>query len=134
MKNKPAKKLKYFFAGFCMSGMSSYRVHPIKQQGFYDRERKNSRKKTDEYLVAIDESEGFVATKTKRVPKNYQRSLTHRKIFFFFEGQVIYYDSYPEENNRTVYFFIDEQMMIKGKRDFVMIIELKDGRYKTIRG
>jgi hypothetical protein len=49
--------------------------------------------------------------------------LAQSKNIFLFEGRVIYYDSYPVENNRTVYLFIDEQMMIQEKRDFVMRIE-----------
>jgi hypothetical protein len=49
--------------------------------------------------------------------------LAQSKNNFLFEGRVIYYDSYPVENNRTIYLFIDEQMMIQEKRDFVMRIE-----------
>jgi len=55
--------------------------------------------------------------------------LTQSKNNFLFEGRVIYYDSYPVENNRTVYLFIDEQMMIQEKRDFVMRIEKECNGY-----
>jgi len=60
--------------------------------------------------------------------KRYE-SLTKSKNNFLFEGRVIYCDSYPVENNRTVYLFIDEQMMIQEKRDFVMRIEKECNGY-----
>lgn len=52
---------------------------------------------------------------------DYQKyeTLTKRASHFLFEDRVIYYDSYPSENNRIVYLFIDEQMMLKEKRDFI---------------
>jgi len=54
--------------------------------------------------------------------KRYE-SLTQSKNIFLFEGRVIYHDCYPVENDRMVYLFIDEQMMIQEKRDFVMRME-----------
>jgi len=60
--------------------------------------------------------------------KRYE-SLTKSKNNFLFEGRVIYYDSYSVENNRKVYLFIDEQMMIQEKRDFVMRIEKECNGY-----
>ena len=60
--------------------------------------------------------------------KRYE-SLTQSKNNFLFEGRVIYYDSYPVGNNRTVYLFIDEQMMIQEKRDYVMRIEKECNGY-----
>jgi transposase len=55
-------------------------------------------------------------------------NLTKSNCHFLFENRVIYYDSYPLSEIRTVYLFIDEQMMIKEKRDFIcrMQKELKD--------
>jgi len=66
---------------------------------------------------------------SKLIEYNRYESLTHSKNLFLFEGRVIYYDSYPVENNRTVYLFIDEQMMIKEKRDFVMRMEKESAGY-----
>ena len=62
--------------------------------------------------------------------KRYE-SLTQSKNNFLFEGRVIYYDSYPVESNRTVHLFIDEQMMIQEKRDFVMRIEKECNGYTS---
>jgi transposase len=60
--------------------------------------------------------------------KRYE-SLTQSKNHFLFEERVIYWDSYPLENKRTVYLFIDEQMMIQEKRDFVIRIEKQCNGY-----
>ncbi|MDR1896171.1 MAG: transposase [Prevotellaceae bacterium] len=60
--------------------------------------------------------------------KRYEH-LTQSKNHFLFEGRVIYYDSYPAEKNRTVYLFVDEQMMIKEKRDYIMRIEKGSAGY-----
>jgi hypothetical protein len=49
------------------------RYYLYEATGFYDRERKKSGKITGEYLDTINEPEGFVASKTKRVPQSCQR-------------------------------------------------------------
>lgn len=46
-------------------------------------------------------------------------NLTQKTKHFLFENRVIYYDSYPLNNDRFIYLYVDEQMMIKEKRDFV---------------
>jgi hypothetical protein len=51
--------------------------------------------------------------------KRYE-SLTKSKNYFLFEKRVIYYDSYMLPNGRFIYLFIDEQMMIMEKRDFII--------------
>jgi len=48
------------------------RYYLYEAKGFYDKERKKSRKKTGGYLGTIDESSGFIEAKTKRVPKSYK--------------------------------------------------------------
>lgn len=60
---------------------------------------------------------------------NRYKTLTHSKNNFLFEGRVIYYDSYPAENNRTIYLFTDEQMMLKEKRDYILRIEKQTAGY-----
>ena len=47
-----------------------YYIYQVK--GFYDKERKKSRKKTGEYLGIIDQTAGFIEAETKRVPKSYK--------------------------------------------------------------
>jgi len=47
-------------------------------------------------------------------------NLTKSKKHFLFEKRVIYYDSYKLANGRFIYLFVDEQMMIIEKRDFIM--------------
>jgi transposase len=47
-------------------------------------------------------------------------NLTKSKNHFLFEKRVIYYDSYKLPNGRSIYLFVDEQMMIKEKRDFII--------------
>jgi hypothetical protein len=47
-----------------------YYVYAVK--GFYDKEKKKSRKKTVGFLGTVSESEGFVEAKTKRVPRGYK--------------------------------------------------------------
>ena len=49
---------------------NKYYVYEVK--GFYDKEKKKSRKKTVCFLGTISESLGFVEAKTKRVPRNYK--------------------------------------------------------------
>lgn len=51
--------------------------------------------------------------------KKYE-NLTKSKNHFLFEKRVIYYDSYKLSNGRFIYLFVDEQMMIKEKRDFII--------------
>jgi transposase len=51
--------------------------------------------------------------------KKYE-NLTKSKNHFLFEKRVIYYDSYKLPNGRFIYLFVDEQMMIKEKRDFII--------------
>jgi transposase len=95
----------------------------IADKGFYSEnnlrllEQENLR-----YIIPLRRSSSLIDY------KRYE-SLTHGKNLFLFEGRVIYYDSYPVENNRTVYLFIDEQMMIKEKRDFVMRMEKESAGY-----
>ena len=60
--------------------------------------------------------------------KRYEH-LTQTGNHFLFEGRVIYYDSYPIENDRKIYLFTDEHMMIKEKRDYVMRIEKESSGY-----
>jgi hypothetical protein len=55
------------------------RYYVYEAKGFYDRERKKSRKKTGGYLGTIDETAGFVEAKTKRVPRSY-RSVDVNKL------------------------------------------------------
>lgn len=52
---------------------------------------------------------------------NYKKyeNLTKSNHHFLFEKRVIYYDSYPLSDSRSIYLFVDEQMMIKEKRDFI---------------
>lgn len=50
--------------------------------------------------------------------KRYE-NLTQKTKHFLFENRVIYYDSYPLNENRFIYLYVDEQMMIKEKRDFI---------------
>ena len=59
--------------------------------------------------------------------KRYE-SLTQKSNNFLFEGCVIYHDSYTVDD-RTIYLFTDEQMMIKEKRDYVMRIEKGNNGY-----
>ena len=47
------------------------------------------------------------------------KNLTQKTKHFLFENRVIYYDSYALDNNRFIYLYVDEQMMIKEKRDFI---------------
>ncbi|MDR1884309.1 MAG: hypothetical protein LBR26_16250 [Prevotella sp.] len=47
-----------------------YYVYAVK--GFYDKEKKKSRKKTVGFPGTVSESEGFVEAKTKRVPRSYK--------------------------------------------------------------
>ena len=46
-----------------------------------------------------------------------------------FERRVIYYDSYKLPNGRFVYLFVDEQMMIKEKRDFIIRMQKENESY-----
>jgi hypothetical protein len=48
------------------------RYYIYEATGFYDKERKKSRKKTGRYLGTIHQTEGFIEAKTKRVPKSYK--------------------------------------------------------------
>jgi transposase len=95
----------------------------IADKGFYS--ENNLRLLEDEklrYIIPLRRSSKLIDYKRYEL-------LTHSKNLFLFEGRVIYYDSYPVENNRTVYLFIDEQMMIKEKRDFVMRMEKEGAGY-----
>ena len=49
---------------------NKYYLYEVK--GFYDKNKKKSRKQTIRFLGAISESSGFVEAKTKRVPRNYK--------------------------------------------------------------
>ena len=51
--------------------------------------------------------------------KKYE-NLTKSKSHFLFEKRVIYYDIYRLPAGRFIYLFVDEQMMIKEKRDFII--------------
>ena len=50
---------------------------------------------------------------------NKYKNLTKSNFHFLFENRVIYYDSYKLSKTRTIYLFIDEQMMVKEKKDFI---------------
>jgi transposase len=54
---------------------------------------------------------------------NKYENLTKSKNHFLFEKRVIYYDSYKLANGRFIYLFVDEQMMIKEKRDFIVRVQ-----------
>lgn len=56
-------------------------------------------------------------------------NLTKSKYHFLFEKRVIYYDSYKLPNGRFIYLFVDEQMMIKEKRDFILRIQKETESY-----
>jgi hypothetical protein len=53
------------------------------------------------------------------IEANRYENLTQKTKHFLFENRVIYYDSYPLNENRFIYLYVDEQMMIKEKRDFI---------------
>ena len=60
--------------------------------------------------------------------KKYE-NITKSKNHFLFEKRVIYYDSYKLPNGRFVYLFVDEQMMIKEKRDFIIRMQKENESY-----
>jgi len=60
--------------------------------------------------------------------KKYE-NLTKSNSHFLFEKRVIYYDSYKISANRILYLFVDEQMMIKEKRDFILRIQKNTESY-----
>lgn len=57
--------------------------------------------------------------------KKYE-NLTKNKSHFLFEKRVIYYDSYGLPAGRFIYLFVDEQMMIKEKRDFIIRMQKRN--------
>jgi hypothetical protein len=95
----------------------------IADKGFYSESNLRLLEKGNlRYIIPLKRS-------SKLIDYTRYEFLTHSKNNFLFEGRVIYYDSYPVENNRTVYLFIDEQMIIQEKRDFVMRIEKESNGY-----
>jgi transposase len=95
----------------------------IADKGFYS--------KTNLQLLEQEKIHYIIPLKRSSKLIDYKRyeSLTQSKNNFLFEERLIYFDSYPVENNRTVYLFIDEQMMIQEKRDFVIRIEKQCNGY-----
>jgi transposase len=60
--------------------------------------------------------------------KKYE-NLTKSNNHFLFEKRVIYYDSYKLSDSRNIYLFVDEQMMIKEKRDFIWRMQKQTESY-----
>ena len=89
----------------------------ISDKGFYS--------ETNLQLLEQEKIRYIIPLKRNSKLIDYKRyeSITQSKNIFLFEGRVIYHDCYPVENDRMVYLFIDEQMMIQEKRDFVMRME-----------
>lgn len=48
---------------------------------------------------------------------------------FLFDERVVYYDSYPVDGGRAVYLYVDETMMVKEKRDYILRMKKHPHRY-----
>lgn len=85
----------------------------VGDKGFFSEENlKNLEAEQLNYIVPLRRNSSLI---------DYEKysNLTNKASHFLFENRVIYFDSYPSENNRVIYLFIDEQMMLKEKRDFI---------------
>jgi transposase len=81
----------------------------IADKGFFSEENLN-------YIVPLRRN-------SLLIDYNKYENLTKSKNHFLFEKRVIYYDSYKLANGRFIYLFVDEQMMIKEKRDFIVRVQ-----------
>lgn len=85
----------------------------VGDKGFFSEENlKELEEQALKYIVPLRRNSSLI---------DYEKyaDLTKRASHFLFENRVIYYHSYPSQNNRIIYLFIDEQMMLKEKRDFI---------------
>jgi len=85
----------------------------IGDKGFFSEENLNYLEgETLQYIVPLRRNSTLIDY------KKYE-NLTKSNDHFLFEKRVIYHDSYPLSDSRSIYLFVDEQMMIKEKRDFI---------------
>ena len=85
----------------------------IADKGFFSEENLvNLEKEGLHYIVPLRRNSTLIKySKYENLTKSY--------CHFLFENRVIYYDSYKLSKRRTIYLFIDEQMMVKEKKDFI---------------
>lgn len=85
----------------------------IADKGFFSEENLvNLEKEGLHYIVPLRRNSTLIKY-------NKYKNLTKSNCHFLFENRVIYYDSYKLSKVRTIYLFIDEQMMVKEKKDFI---------------
>ena len=85
----------------------------IADKGFFSEENlANFEKEGLHYIVPLRRNSTLIKY-------NKYKNLTKSNCHFLFENRVIYYDSYKQAKGRTIYLFIDEQMMVKEKKDFI---------------
>jgi transposase len=95
----------------------------IADKGFFSEENLvNLEKEGLHYIVPLRRNSTLIKY-------NKYKNLTQSNCHFLFENRVIYYDSYKLSKVRTIYLFIDEQMMVKEKKDFICRMQKKIETY-----
>jgi transposase len=78
---------------------------------------------SEENLVALEKENLHYIVPLRRnstlIRYSRYKNLTKSSCHFLFENRVVYYDSYKLSKVRTIYLFIDEQMMVQEKKDFI---------------